>query len=159
MAVTKQIVAVAAAVGIWILLLPVLLIRDHTGSLVPHWRSIFLVGLGVLIAAVACWLVWTAASRLVGAEISLFAAHPGPVLLTDGIYGRVRNPMNLGNTLAALAPAVAIDVDSLWIMPLVAFLYYAFGQERLENSYLKAKFGAEFEDYKARVPAWTPLWK
>ncbi|MCJ7725207.1 MAG: hypothetical protein MUP76_02295 [Acidimicrobiia bacterium] len=156
---TKPLIATAMAVAVWVLLLPGLLIRDRTGSLSPPWRPILLVVLGVAVLALGCWLVWTAADRLAAAGISPFAAHAGPVLLTDGIFGKVRNPMDLGNTLVGLAPAIAVDVVAVWIVPLAAFLYYAVGRGPLENYYLREKFGEAYEDYRARVPSWTPLWK
>ena len=155
----KPLIAVMMAIATWVLLLPGLLIRDRTGSLDPPWRALFLVALAVVILAVGCWLVWSAADRLASEGISPFAAHPGPVLLTDGLYGRVRNPMDLGNTLIALAPVVAVDVVAVWIVPLAAFLYYVVGRGPLENFYLREKFDEKFDDYKAAVPSWTPLWR
>ena len=155
---TKPFLAVFMAIVTWVLLLPGLLIRDRTGSLSPPWRALLLVALAVIILAIGCWLIWTAASQLVAGGISPFAAHPGPVLLTDGLYGRVRNPMDLGNLLVALAPAVAVNVVAVWIVPLAAFLYYAVGRGPLENYYLREKFEDRFDDYRARVPSWTPRW-
>lgn len=156
---TRPLIAVFMAIAVWILLLSGLVIRSRIGSITPPWRSIFLVALGVVILAVGCWLVWKAAEHLAGAGISPFAAHAGPVLVTDGIYGRVRNPMDLGNTLVALSPAVAIDVAALWILPVAALLYYAGAQAPLENHFLRERFKDRFEEYKGRVPSWTPLWK
>ena len=156
---TKPFVAVFMAIAVWVFLLPLLLIRDRTGSLSPPWRAIFLVALGAVILVVGCWLVGTAAARLSAAGISPFAAHAGPALITDGIYGRVRNPMDLGHTLVALGPAVAVDVVAVWIVPLAAFLYYAVGRGPLENYYLREKFEDAFDEYRSRVPSWTPLWK
>ena len=154
----KQLVSVLIAVFMWVLLLPGLLIRDRTGDLSPPWRPVLLVALGVVVLGVGCWLIWTAADRLVKERVSPFAAHPGPVLITDGIYGRVRNPMDLGHTLVALAPAIAVEVVAVWIVPLAAFLYYAVGRGPLENYYLREKFEERFDDYRAAVPSWTPRW-
>jgi len=155
--VTKPFLAVFMAVAVWVLLLPALLIRDRTGSLAPPWRGMILVALAVLILWFGFWLVWKAAGQLTAAGISAFAAHPGPVLLTDGFYGKIRNPMDLGNTLIGLAPAVAVDLVALWIVPLAAFLYYAIGRGPLENHYLWEEFGERFEEYKTAVPSWAPL--
>lgn len=146
------------AVVIWVVFLPGMLVNNRTGSWTPPWRPWFLVVLGAATLAVGCWLIWRAAVQLQDAGISPFAAHPGPVLLTDGLYARVRNPMDLGTTLTALAPAVAVDLSVVWIVPFAAFVYYAMGRGPLEHSYLHEAFGEQWEDYRAAVPLWTPLW-
>ncbi len=153
-----SLISLVVAVVVWAVGLPALAIRESTGDLMPPWRPILLVALGAVVLAIGCRLVWLGSAQLASAGISPFAAHPGPVLLTDGIYGRVRNPMDLGNTLMALAPAIAVDVAAVWIVPVAAFLYYLGAQEPLENYLLRQEFGESFEAYRARVPVWTPLW-
>jgi protein-S-isoprenylcysteine O-methyltransferase Ste14 len=144
--------------SIWVLLLPGLLIRDRVGSLSPPWRAPHWVFLGGAVLVIGCWLVWSAAAQLVERGISPFAAHPGPVLVTGGLYARVRNPMDLGATLMSLGPAIAVDVAAVWIVPIAAFIYFAVGRGPLENHYLAERFGEEYEAYRAAVPLWTPRW-
>jgi protein-S-isoprenylcysteine O-methyltransferase Ste14 len=157
--VTRPLLAVVVGIAIWVILLPALVVRDATGGLTPPWRPIPLVLLGAVLAAVGVWLVWSAVVRLEAAGVAPFGVHPGPELITDGLYGRVRNPMDLGNTLLSVAPLAAVDVASMWIVPLAAFTYYLIGQEPLEHHYLRQRFGSEWEDYRASVPVWTPLWR
>ena len=156
---TKPIIAVVVGVVIWVLLLPALVVRDATGGFSPPWRHFLLVALAVGIVAVGCWLVAAAVRRLSEAGVNPFGIHPGPELVTDGLYARVRNSMDLGNTLLALAPMVAVDLGGMWIVPLAAFLYYLVGVAPLENRYLKTRFGAQWDDYRANVPVWPPLWR
>jgi protein-S-isoprenylcysteine O-methyltransferase Ste14 len=156
--VQKQIISLSVAVIVWAVALPLMAVQKVTGGLAPPWRPFFLVVAGAVLVVIGCRLVWAAAGQLAAAGISPFAAHPGPVLLTDGIYGRVRNPMDLGNLLMALGPAIAVDVTVVWIVPVAAFLYYAGAQEPLENYLLRQQYGEKFDDYKRRVPVWTPLW-
>jgi protein-S-isoprenylcysteine O-methyltransferase Ste14 len=154
----KPFLAILFAASMWVLLLPGLLIQNRVGTLVPPWRPFFLIVLGAAVLALGCWLVWEGSVRLEAAGVSPFAVHAGPALVTDGIYARVRNPMDLGSTLMAVGPAIAVDVMAVWLVPVSAFLYFAIGRGPLENIHLAEEFGDEFLAYKASVPSWTPLW-
>lgn len=75
---------------------------------------------------------------------------------TSGFYSLVRNPLYLGNCLMYLG--VVLFAQSLvlaLIFGLVLFLYY----ERIiaaEESFLAAKFGAQYTDWAAQTPAFLP---
>jgi protein-S-isoprenylcysteine O-methyltransferase Ste14 len=77
-------------------------------------------------------------------------------LVTEGIYGHVRNPMYVGNVLICLGVALASNelVVALAAVPLAAFAYAAI--VAAEEHYLHDKFGAAYEAYCRDVPRWLP---
>ena len=72
-------------------------------------------------------------------------------LVQGGIYGLTRNPMYVGNGLIAIGCALIVNA---WLFYLVAlpltFLLYA-SIIAAEEAFLRGKFGAEFDEYCARV--------
>ena len=79
---------------------------------------------------------------------------PTTALSTDGLYGFSRNPIYVGFTLMYLGFAVAMDslIALLMIVPclVVVDLFVI----RREERYLSLKFGADYDDYRARVRRW-----
>jgi protein-S-isoprenylcysteine O-methyltransferase Ste14 len=77
-------------------------------------------------------------------------------LVTEGIYGHVRNPMYVGNVLICLGVAIASNslIVTAAAVPLAAFAYAAI--VAAEEKYLREKFGEAFEAYCRDVPAWVP---
>jgi protein-S-isoprenylcysteine O-methyltransferase Ste14 len=77
-------------------------------------------------------------------------------LATGGPYALTRNPLYLGSLLVGLGVAVA--AASLWAA-LVAVLYFAAFYPsviREEGSFLRAKFGAAYDEWARVVPAFVP---
>jgi protein-S-isoprenylcysteine O-methyltransferase Ste14 len=77
-------------------------------------------------------------------------------VVAGGLYRFVRNPMYLtvavllvGEALLYRAPVVLLLVAGLWA------LFHAF-VVRYEEPALLRRFGAEYEDYRRRVPRWVP---
>jgi len=77
-------------------------------------------------------------------------------LVTEGIYGHVRNPMYVGNVLICLGVALASNrlAVALAAVPLAAFAYAAI--VAAEERYLRERFGAGYEAYCRDVPRWLP---
>ena len=86
----------------------------------------------------------------------LLGVRPGPALVTDGLYRVIRNPVHVGTTLLALAPAVALGPRVMWMLPLVAAVWLVVGLEPLEDRRLLEAFGDDFRRYRASVWAWIP---
>lgn len=77
-------------------------------------------------------------------------------LVTEGIYGHVRNPMYVGNVLISVGVAIASNaiVIALLTPPLAVFAYAAI--VAAEEHYLRGKFGPAFDAYCRDVPRWLP---
>jgi protein-S-isoprenylcysteine O-methyltransferase Ste14 len=77
-------------------------------------------------------------------------------LNTTGIYSVVRNPLYLANCLMYLGVALfSQSLSAALVMVLVLLPYY----ERIivaEEAFLSAKFGAAYDDWAARTPAFLP---
>jgi protein-S-isoprenylcysteine O-methyltransferase Ste14 len=77
---------------------------------------------------------------------------PASALVTDGIFGWLRNPMYVGLTLFLVATSLALASDWMLVMTIVFVLVIHFGVVKREERYLEAKFGEAYRQYKARVP-------
>jgi protein-S-isoprenylcysteine O-methyltransferase Ste14 len=77
---------------------------------------------------------------------------PSLVLVTDGIFGWLRNPMYVG--LAFLVAGIGIALASDWtlVMLVAAALTIHFGVVKREERYLTAKFGDPYRHYMQTVP-------
>lgn len=128
-----------------------------------RWR----VRLGYLLAAVVLWLarptVWSllvgAAVGVVGLAIRAWGAgylHKQEILTMTGPYARTRNPLYFGSSI--LAAGAAIATHSWWAAALL-LAYFALVYRlvmRREEMELRAKHGAAFDAYAARVPLFFP---
>ncbi len=79
---------------------------------------------------------------------------PSTVLATDGLYRLSRNPIYLGFAITYVGLAVAMDsVLTLLLLIPCLFVVDRFVIQR-EERYLSAKFGADYDAYRARVRRW-----
>lgn len=78
------------------------------------------------------------------------------VLNTKGIYSVVRHPLYLANYLIWAGLLVyTLNIFAFLIVSLVYWIYY----ERImlaEESFLRQKFGEQFEEWSRKVPAFVP---
>lgn len=158
------------------------LVRD--GDRLFRWRSYLpFVLVPVLVAGVAtttapfstrpaerCWECIAAGVALSGLLLRVWAVGSAPSgtserstvsprasqLRTTGPYSVVRHPLYVANGLMALGLS---SFPGVWYLPIIlvaaAWLYY----ERIavrEESFLLERFGAEFESWSSRVPAFLP---
>ena len=86
-----------------------------------------------------------------------------PELITAGPYSVVRNPLYLGNVLNALGVTVAAmgghgPRDGLLLfLGAVLSLVVVYGAcIAVEEDFLVARFGDDYEDYRSRVPTLVP---
>ena len=79
-------------------------------------------------------------------------------LNTKGIYSVVRHPLYLANYLIWAGLLVyTMNIFAFIIVSLVYWIYY----ERImmaEEAFLRSKYGDEFEQWAAKVPAFIPKW-
>ena len=77
-------------------------------------------------------------------------------LNTTGAYSLARHPLYLGNYLMGLGPTLV--TFTIWVPAFYSF-FFAFYYERImlaEESFLRDKFGDDFESWAARTPAILP---
>jgi protein-S-isoprenylcysteine O-methyltransferase Ste14 len=77
-------------------------------------------------------------------------------LVTKGIFGVTRNPLYVGNLLAAAGILVVHNNPMVY---LIAGLFTLFSYQAIvltEERFLRNKFGEEFEQYSREVPRWRP---
>lgn len=110
----------------------------------------------MLIGIGSIWFCW-AAVRSLGRQWALEArVIEGHELIMRGPYSVVRNPIYLGMFGLLVATGLAI---SRWEALLAAVVLFLVGNEiriRNEERLLRQAFGARFEDYARRVPAFFP---
>jgi len=77
-------------------------------------------------------------------------------LVTEGVFGHCRNPMYVGNLLILSGMAITSNcwTSALVAIPLTAFIYRAI--VAAEESFLRDKFGAAFDEYCRNVPRFVP---
>jgi len=113
-----------------------------------RWLGVVLFAVG---GALRLWPVFILGRRFSG----LVAIQPGHTLVTNGVYGVVRNPSYLGMLVSSLGWALAfrswvgVLLAALLIPPLV-------GRMRAEEKLLRRHFGSEYDVYCARTPRLIP---
>lgn len=80
----------------------------------------------------------------------------GKMLIKDGLYALMRNPMYFGTLLIGLG--VVMVIFQWWVFLLFAAVYLGiyFPQVRREEKILLARFGEEYHDYCESTPRYLP---
>ena len=104
-------------------------------------------------------LVWSAVFRL-GRQWRFDAALvPDHELVRTGVYGLVRHPIYTSFFCFFLATGLLVAPN--WVLT-IATVLFVIGTEirvRVEDGLLASQFGAQFRDYKGKVPAYLPFVK
>lgn len=134
-------------------------------GLVPWWLTGWVAGPTNPALVVGGWLlVVVGAAALVASFVRFVlegAGTPAPVAPTDalvvgGLYRYVRNPMYLAvaavivGQASLLARPVLLAYAALFLAVTVAFV------RLYEEPTLAARYGAEYDAYRAAVPGWWP---
>lgn len=88
--------------------------------------------------------------RRVGTNIPTW--EPTLEIATEGVYGRTRNPIYLAFMWFMIAFGLFFASDWTLVMLVPFALTIHFGVILREERYLLARFGADYANYKARVP-------
>lgn len=147
----RWVIPTLSAVGFLLAFFPAY--TDRLGILVfggdrLRWVGVFLFTAGGILRI---WPVFVLGRRFSG----LVAIQEGHTLVTDGIYGRIRNPSYLGLLINMLGWAlvfrsgVGVLITALTIPILIARIH---SEEHLLGEY----FGAEFEAYRAHTSRLVP---
>ncbi len=117
--------------------------------LLSYWERVFiaviLIGAGAALAIPAL-----RGFRSAGTHAEPWKAST--VLVTGGVFGRLRNPMYVGLTLLLAGLSIFLASDWMLVMTIVFMPVIHFGVIRREERYLEAKFGDAYRAYKASVP-------
>lgn len=116
--------------------------------------TVALLVLGIA-AATAGAVLRTWGGAYIGGDIVQSGAMHGDVMVADGPYRWVRNPLYLGTWLHTLALSLLMPVSGA----LFAIVAIAIVQMRLilrEEPFLRGKLGMTYEAYCARVPRIVP---
>lgn len=121
----------------------------------PVWPA--LRGLGALLV-VACGVVLVEAfARFVREGLGTPApVAPTAHLVVGGLYRFVRNPMYVAVVGAVVGQALLLGRPSLLLYAAglqVLFLWFV---RTVEEPVLRARYGAEYDAYRASVPGWWP---
>ena len=81
------------------------------------------------------------------------------ILNTKGIYSTVRHPLYLGNFLMWFG--LVVYTGNIWFMIIAALLFWLYYERIMfaEESYLRKKFGRDFETWAEHTPAFIPALK
>jgi protein-S-isoprenylcysteine O-methyltransferase Ste14 len=80
---------------------------------------------------------------------------PPERLVTNGVYAYTRNPMYLGHLIFMLG--LAVTFRSWFALALfAAHLPWYHRRVLHDEAGLRARFGAQYEDYRKRVKRWIP---
>ena len=115
-----------------------------------------LAALTIVIVVTSVWFCY-AAARALGKQWALVArVIEGHELIATGPYAIVRNPIYLSMLGMYVASALAVTRWPAALIGLVVFFAGTAIRIRAEENLLRANFGARFEDYARRVPAFFP---
>jgi protein-S-isoprenylcysteine O-methyltransferase Ste14 len=132
--------------------------RQFFSPFIPMPRIAELI-LGVVTIAVGAASVWfcLAAARTLGKQWALVArVVEGHELVMEGPYGIVRNPIYLAMFGMLIATGLAVSSWQGFILGTIVFLAGNEIRVRTEEKLLRGAFGAKFEEYARRVPAFLP---
>lgn len=121
------------------------------------WPSVWSIAAGLVLLVIEAWIFWRVnrdlgAAKLVGkTELS-----GGGEVVHQGIYGRVRHPRYVGSLLAILGACFLAGTRLMWSVAAVWCLLTLIAIA-MEESELRARFGAAYEEYCRRVPRFLPL--
>jgi protein-S-isoprenylcysteine O-methyltransferase Ste14 len=80
----------------------------------------------------------------------------GPLFVTAGLFRYSRNPIFTGMIAMALGGAVTIDRWWGWAAAIL-FALACHVQVRIEEAHLSRQFGADYDDFRAKVPRWLMI--
>ena len=118
----------------------------------PTGLARWLIGAALLLAGIGCIAGAGGLFRKTGQDPKPW--KPSPQLIAEGIYRWTRNPMYLGMCLSQAGLGILFGtVWALALVPVTGLVIYRIAI-RHEETYLRSKFGADYEAYLGRVRRW-----
>lgn len=104
---------------------------------------------GIFLIAFGGWLA------LRGIQIVFSDLRPDPIMLTEGMFSRVRHPIYLGAMLVYIGVlSLTLSLFGAAVFILVAILYQWLAKH--EEELMLDIFGKEYREYIRQVPMWLP---
>ncbi len=120
-----------------------------------YWRTT----VAFCIFVLACLLSWTAA-RSLGRQFRFDAAvDSAHILVRSGPYRIVRHPIYTSMLCVILATGIVVSPLKLLLASITVFTAGALIRMKIEDTLLRAQFGAAFVEYQQRVPGFLPFIK
>ena len=146
----------------FVLALPLLWLTRHSFYHYDTWWSPLMLACticaGILTLSGLALRAYTVCTTPKGTSGRNTARQVADHLNTKGIYSVVRHPLYLANYLIWAGLLVfTMNICVFLIVSLVYWIYY----ERImmaEEAFLRSKYGDEFEQWAAKVPAFIPKW-
>ena len=115
----------------------------------------FLAGFAIALSGEAIRL-WSL--RYAGSATRTTGEVGADVLVTDGPYGHLRNPLYLGNFFLSFGILIMAWPWMPWMMLIFVLLYgLQYGAIiSLEEEFLRNKFGERYQEYERNVPSIVP---
>jgi protein-S-isoprenylcysteine O-methyltransferase Ste14 len=110
----------------------------------------------ILLAVASTWFCY-ASARTLGKQWALMArVIVGHELIAEGPYAAVRNPIYLAMFGMLIASGLASSQWPALLAAIVVFLAGTWIRIHAEETLLRENFGAKFDSYAQRVPAFLP---
>ncbi len=139
---------IPGTVGVYI---PLILARGLSGNLrLPLLISLAFFGFA---SAIYIWSVWNFAARGRGTPLPIDAPRK---LVIQGPYQYTRNPMYVALLAALLGWTILYQSIGIFLYTLALGAAVSIFVLRYEEPHLQREFGADYENYKAKVPRWLP---
>jgi protein-S-isoprenylcysteine O-methyltransferase Ste14 len=107
------------------------------------------------VCAIAAAMIRTWATAYLGGEVVQGAGMQGASVMADGPYRYLRNPLYLGTWLNGLALAMLMPPSGA-VFAIVGVTAFLLVLVRGEESFLKAKLGEAYAEYRKLVPRLMP---
>jgi protein-S-isoprenylcysteine O-methyltransferase Ste14 len=126
--------------------------RLHASARADAWVDAAGIAVALLGQALRAAVIGLAYIQRGGRHGRVYAAR----LVTDGMFRHCRNPLYVGNLLVVLGLFV---VHGNLLAALPGLLFFAFAYRAIvaaEETYLRERFGRDYDRYCARVNRWVP---
>ena len=159
MMVIRQLVAIVALPFVVVVLIPLRIARRGDATLAPADSAPRAAAqlAGVVLLLIGAWLFTSSLRRFViDGRGTLAPWDPPRTLVVRGPYRRVRNPMISGVVCMLFAEALVLGSRVQLEWAVVFLLVNAVYIPLLEEPFLRARFGADYDEYCRNVPRLFP---
>ena len=144
-------------VGAGMMYLPAIAIATPFLNIAAYPNPVWLVGLGVILAAFGIWLFWRSHADLGRNWSPVLELRESHGLITSGVYARVRHPMYSAILLITAAQAAFIGNWIAGPAGLIAFTILYIDRVGAEEKMMAERFGTDWTRYVARTGRLLPM--